>query len=60
MSDKEIDHEARQKSFAEAAEPMMKWINEHGHPHATVIIDCTHAEFLSGEIVHATDKFVKD
>jgi hypothetical protein len=46
--------------FAEASEPLIKWLSENVHPHHCVIVTATHAELLEGQRVHNTDKFLKD
>lgn len=38
----------QQKSFEEAARPLIKWLNENVHPHHTVIVTPTDAELLEG------------
>ncbi|EHU00443.1 hypothetical protein CKS_2369 [Pantoea stewartii subsp. stewartii DC283] len=47
-------------SFAEASEPLIKWLAENVHPHHSVIVTATHAELLQGEKVHRTEKFLRD
>ncbi len=49
-----------QKTFAEAAEPLIKWLNDNACPHASVIVTTTSAELVTSEIVHTTTQFVKD
>lgn len=39
-----------QASFEAAAKPLIQWLNENANPHASVIVDCTSAELLTGEI----------
>lgn len=31
-----------------AAEPLMKWLHEHTHPHFTVIVDSEHLQLIEG------------
>lgn len=38
------------KKFEDLAKPMIDFLKENYHPHATVIIDCEHAELLEGSI----------
>lgn len=57
MSSKEVYD---QKTFAEAAEPLIKWLNDNACPHASVIVTPKTAELVTGEIVHVTEKFLKD
>lgn len=47
-------------SFAEAAEPLIKWMAENVHPHHSAIVTSTGAELLMSERVHNTDKYLKD
>lgn len=52
--------EDQRKSFAEAAEPLMKWLCENMHPHAKVIVDPDSAELVTGEMSHINQAFIKD
>lgn len=47
-------------SFAEAAEPLIKWMADNVHPHHSAIVTSTGAELLMSERVHNTDKYLKD
>ena len=47
LTDKQI------KSFSEAAQPLMAWLNANVHPHHTVIADVNGAELLKGRTVAA-------
>lgn len=47
-------------TFKEASKPLIKWLNENANPHASVIVDCTGAELLTGEIAFNTKEFLKD
>lgn len=38
------------ESFREAAEPMIKWLNEHANPHSKVTIEQGLAVLYSGEM----------
>jgi hypothetical protein len=49
-----------QASFEAAAKPLIQWLNENANPHASVIVDCTSAELLTGEISVYTKEFLKD
>lgn len=49
-----------QASFEAAAKPLIQWLNENANPHASVIVDCTSAELLTGEIAVNTKEFLKD
>lgn len=47
-------------TFKAAAKPLIQWLNENANPHASVIVDCTSAELLTGEIAVYTKEFLKD
>ena len=47
-------------TFKAASNPLIKWLNENANPHASVIVDCTSAELLTGEIAVNTKEFLKD
>ena len=47
-------------TFKAAAKPLIQWLNENANPHASVIVDCTSAELLTGEIAVNTKEFLKD
>lgn len=49
-----------QESFEAAAKPLIKWLNENANTHASVIVNATSAELLSGEIGIHTEEFLKD
>ena len=49
-----------QASFEAASKPLIKWLNENANPHASVIVDCTQAVLLTGEISFITKEFLKD
>lgn len=49
-----------QASFEAASKPLIQWLNENANPHASVIVDCTSAELLTGEISVHTEEFLKD
>ena len=42
MTPEEID------SFRQAALPLMEWLRDNMHPHATVIVDSDRAELVEG------------
>lgn len=46
--------------FAEASEPLIKWLAENVHPHHHVVVTSTSAELLEGQRTHRTEKFLKD
>lgn len=47
-------------SFESSAKALMKWINDNGQPHQTIIIDATSAVLYSGEKSITTEEFIKD
>ena len=47
-------------TFKAAAKPLIQWLNENANPHASVIVDCTQAVLLTGEISFITKEFLKD
>lgn len=47
-------------TFAQASEPLIKWLTENAHPHHHVIVTSTDAALLLGERVHRTEKYLKD
>ncbi|MEP8859104.1 hypothetical protein ABKV83_11615 [Enterobacter asburiae] len=47
-------------TFKDASKPLIQWLNENANPHASVIVDCTGAELLTGEIAFNTKEFLKD
>ena len=54
MNKEELRHK-----FEELAQPLIDFINEKYHPHATIIIDSTHAELLEVLIVFPNKKEVE-
>lgn len=46
--------------FSAAAEPLMKWIAENGHPHVTVIVTQSNAELVEAQHNYISHKFVQD
>lgn len=52
--------EEKRKEFEAVAKPLIKWINDNGHPHMSVIITPTSAELVEGSIGIHTTEFVKD
>lgn len=47
-------------TFAEASEPLIKWLAENVHPNHCVIVTSTDAELMRGERVHRTEKYLRD
>lgn len=50
----------KRKEFEAVVEPVIKFLNDHGHPHMTVIIDSTYAELVEGLLSHKTVEFIRD
>lgn len=50
----------QENSFEVLCRPIIKWINDNGHPHQTIIIDATSAVLYSGEKSITTEEFIKD
>ena len=44
----------------ELAKPLIKWLNDHGHPHHKIIIDNESVELFEGEARFNTQEFWKD
>ena len=55
-----IANQGPASSFESLARPLIKWINDNGHPHQTIIIDATSAVLYSGEKSIQTEEFIKD
>ncbi|EAT6369382.1 hypothetical protein E5458_07730 [Salmonella enterica] len=53
-------YEQEVDEFAEASEPLIKWLAENVHPHHHVVVTSTSAELLEGQRNHRTEKFLKD
>ena len=49
-----MNEENRQK-FEELARPLIKFLNDHGHPHMQVIVTTDHAEIVEGICAFSTD-----
>jgi len=49
--------EGERDEFETLAIPIIKWLNDHCHPHTTVIIDCRHVELLEGVMARSHDEF---
>lgn len=46
--------------FEELSKPLIKYLNDNYHPHASIIIDCMHAEVLEGLEAFITEEFLRD
>jgi hypothetical protein len=47
-------------SFEEVVKPVIKWLNDHSHPNAKIIIECDKAELVEGQQTVVTNEFIKD
>ena len=52
--------EEQREEFDKMAKPLIKWLNDNGHPHMKIIIDPSSYEVVSGEFATQTFEFVKD
>lgn len=52
--------EEQVNGFTEAAKPLVKWLNENGHPHTKIVLDCTGAELVEGIASVRIEEFLKD
>jgi hydrogenase maturation factor HypE len=50
----------RSEEFAELVKPLIKYLNEKQDPHTKIIIDCTSAEMVRGEMGFSTNEFLND
>ena len=51
---------ARSEEFAELTKPLIKYLNDKQDPHTKIIIDCTSAEMVKGELGFSTNEYVND
>ena len=52
--------EEETKEFREITLPVIKWMNEHCHPHSKVTVTQTAAIVWEGQISNYTEEFIKD
>lgn len=50
----------KQEEFEDLVRPVIKFLNERGHPHMTVVITQTDAELLEGIKKVSTKDYIKD
>lgn len=48
------------KEFEDVTRPLIKFLNDHFHPHVTVIVDNTSAELSEGIATFRTEDYLKD
>lgn len=53
-------NEKQIEEFEEAAEHLVKFLNDHCHPHVTVIVDSGGAELLEGVATVKIEEYLKD
>ena len=53
-------NDAQRKEFEDITRPVIKWMCENIHPHATTIITPTSAELLEGVIAFTASEYVLD
>lgn len=46
--------------FEKLAKPLIKYLNDHFHPHVKIIIDGTSAEIVEGQMAFTTEEYIKD
>lgn len=47
------------EEFERLTNPVIKWLNDHWHPHVHIIIDQTSAEVSEGLLAHKTEEFLE-
>lgn len=47
-------------AFLAVVEPVIKYLAENHHPHASIVINSTTAELVYGELAHHTEKYLRD
>jgi hypothetical protein len=55
-----LTKEERLKEFEAITRPVMEWLNNNMHPHATVLVDTTRAELVEGVCAYSCMDYVKD
>lgn len=50
----------QRKEFERVSKVVIKYLNNYWHPHAKMIVTTTGSEVLSGELIMATEKYLKD
>lgn len=46
--------------FKKLSAPLIKFLNDHYHPHVQITITPTSAELVEGVMAYATNEFVRD
>lgn len=50
----------QQAQFEALTRPIIKWVNDNGHPHTTILVTTTGAELLEGVEAFTTHDYIKD
>lgn len=50
----------QQAEFLDAAKPLIKWMNENCHSHATALVDCVNVELVEGVCRTGTEEYLRD
>ena len=48
------------KEFEAVTRPVVEFLNNNCHPHATMTVNCTGAEILEGSSFFRTEDYLKD
>ena len=60
MTENQDKHAQKLEELKEAARPLIKWLNENGNPHHTILVTPDSVELLSAEIFGSVPEFIKD
>ncbi len=52
--------EQQRQEFEAVTRPVIQWLNDNCHPHATVVIEPSRAELQEGTLVYVTNDYLKD
>lgn len=52
-------NDSQRKEFEELTRPLIKWINDNGHPHMHIVIDNESAELSEGVCAFRTEEYWK-
>jgi len=50
----------QRKQFEVLARPLIKFLNDEGHPHMSAVISTSHAEIVEGVCAFQTDEYILD
>ena len=53
-------NEQQRKEFSDLSDKLIKWLNDNGHPHMTIIVTPTNAELVEGIASHHTEEHLRD